>query len=837
MSIKLCVEDIQAAAERSGKKLDKREVDDILDLMNAKLERTNAQVLTKSLQDELLEEARKISSLAKKQALLEKRNRIINAKKYIENKARLENADNPEEELKAILVGSLDEQKKNGGFSIASNSLATQRISLQTLAVDLETKGLTKLFQSRQMDELISRELFDGFGVTGNKQAKQIAEAIRNAQKVTLARKNRAGANIDELPEYIVRQNHDAGLLRDAGFEKYKADIMPLLDEERTFSSLQPNESKEEFLLNIYNNIVSGRHTRADQRLGADGLPDVTTGFKGPANLAKKLSSERIIHFKNGISAHKYAQMYTRKSLAEAVVDGLLADGQNIALMEAFGTNPKMMFDRLVNDAKDIAADKGKSINTGLLDIYFKELDGTSNARGAQNARFFGTDFAGVASSWRMIQQMATLGAATISSVSDIATKAATINRVTDRNLFQSYHKALSDIFVGMGSKEKKQTAYRLLTFTENFIGDSHSRFGTNDSGPGMISGLNRLFFKLNGMVWWNNAQKTGMARMLAADLAEYAPQGWTNVPEKTRNILSFFAISEQEFNLFRAADMKADDGRTYLFPDLAYKLTNEQIDPIIRNQEQTLTITDNMRERFRDKLSSKIGAYYTDMADAAVPTPGARERAFMNLGTLRGTVLGEVIRAVMQLKGFPITYLTKSVRRQFSGYGGGMSGTMAVVGTMVGTTALGYVALSLKDILKGREPRDPMSTETFTASFVQGGGAGIYGDFIFGEFNRYGRSPLETFAGPTLGTANDLLKLYARLRDGEDGAALSFRSVINNMPYMNLFYTRAAMDYLFIYGVMEHNSPGYLRRMERRLRQDGGREFYFPPSQYATRF
>jgi len=51
------------------------------------------------------------------------------------------------------------------------------------------------------------------------------------------------------------------------------------------------------------------------------------------------------------------------------------------------------------------------------------------------------------------------------------------------------------------------------------------------------------------------------------------------------------------------------------------------------------------------------------------------------------------------------------------------------------------------------------------------------------------------------------------------------------------LFYTRAAMDYLFIYGIMEHNSPGYLRRMERRLEREKGQEFFFPPSQSATRF
>jgi len=836
MSIKLCEADIRAAAERAGRPLLKEEISDVLDLMNAKLEKTNAQVMTQGLMDELLAEGRRISSMAKKQAALEKRNRILNAKRYIENRTRIVNAADPEKELIAILVGSLNEQKKNGGFSIAAQSLAVQRANIQMLAIELESKGLTKLFQSRQLDELVTRELFDGFGVTGNKQAKEIAESIRKVQKAVVARKNRAGADIQELPEYVVRQNHDSGLLRDAGYEAWKADILPLLDGERTFGSLQPGESQDKFLQAAYNNIVNGRFARADQRLGVDGLPDPVTGFKGPANLAKKLSSERIFHFKDGASSYKYASKYSRKTLAEAVVDGFLHDGQNIALMETLGTNPKVMFDRLVEETAELASKKGKTVNRYMLENYFKELDGTTMVRGATSGRFFGTDFAGVAGAWRQIQQMAKLGFATISSISDVATKAATINRITDRNIFQSYHQALTDVFANLGSKERKQVGYRLLTFTENFIGDTHSRFGADDSAPGLITAFNRAFFKLNGMVWWNNAQKTGLARMLAADLAEYAPNGWNNVPEKTRNILSFFSISEQEFNLLSRLDMRAADGRTYLFPDLAYRLENAQIDPIIRDQMGTLNVTDAMREEFKDKLATKIGSYYTDMADAAVPTPGARERAFMNLGTMRGTVLGETLRAVMQLKGFPITYITKSMHRQFYGYGGGMSGTMAIAGTMVGTTVMGYLALSLKDILKGKEPRDPLSAETFTSAFVQGGGAGIYGDFIFGEFNRYGQSPLETLAGPTLGTASDILKLWARMRDGEDGAAISTRAFMQNIPYINLFYTRAAMDYLFIYGVMEHNSPGYLRRMERRLAKETGQEFFFPPTQYATR-
>ena len=283
---------------------------------------------------------------------------------------------------------------------------------------------------------------------------------------------------------------------------------------------------------------------------------------------------------------------------------------------------------------------------------------------------------------------------------------------------------------------------------------------------------------------------------------------------------------------------MKAADGRKYLIPREIDNLKDENIDPIIRDRENTLNVTDKMRQQFKDDLRTKFASYLTDSADTAIPTPGARERAIMNQGLPRGTVGGEAIRLLMQLKGFPITYITKGMSRQLAA--GGMVGLAKM---MVGTTMMGYLANAMKDVLKGRSPQEvfgedyTLNTETLTRAFVQGGGAGIYGDFIFGEFNRYGQSPLETFAGPSLGTAADVLRIYAKWRDGDDASASAVRLALRNTPFINLFYTKLALDYLFVYELQEFVSPGYLKRMEKRMLRDTGQEFYMPPSRGASFF
>jgi len=68
-------------------------------------------------------------------------------------------------------------------------------------------------------------------------------------------------------------------------------------------------------------------------------------------------------------------------------------------------------------------------------------------------------------------------------------------------------------------------------------------------------------------------------------------------------------------------------------------------------------------------------------------------------------------------------------------------------------------------------------------------------------------------------------------VRDGDDAAAASLRYAMAQTPFLNLFYTRAAMDYLFLYSVQEAVNPGALRRMERRAEQENGQQFLLQPS------
>jgi hypothetical protein len=248
-----------------------------------------------------------------------------------------------------------------------------------------------------------------------------------------------------------------------------------------------------------------------------------------------------------------------------------------------------------------------------------------------------------------------------------------------------------------------------------------------------------------------------------------------------------------------------------------------------------------------RLSLENKVRNYIVDNTGFAVLEPDAKTRAIMLNGSQPGTFTGEMMRFLTQFKSFTGAYMQKAVGRQLYGRGyegdsvigalrNGNGETAALVKLIGMSTLMGYGSMVLKDLTKGKTPRDitdpDMTVKVFLAAMVQGGGAGIYGDFLFGEASRMGSGTVESLAGPVISTGGRMIDLYHKALAGDDVAANAFREVLNNTPFLNLFYTRMALDYLFLYNVQEHLNPGYLRRMERRIEKDNNQTFLVRPSE-----
>lgn len=133
------------------------------------------------------------------------------------------------------------------------------------------------------------------------------------------------------------------------------------------------------------------------------------------------------------------------------------------------------------------------------------------------------------------------------------------------------------------------------------------------------------------------------------------------------------------------------------------------------------------------------------------------------------------------------------------------------------------------------------MSDPTFWgAAFLQGGGAGILGDFLNSALTRADRGFYMTaIGGPTAGLVDDLARLTganiqatAEGRDANFGRDLA-RFVRRNAPGTSLWYARLALDRLMFDRLQELVDPDAhrdFRRIEDRAYREMGQEFWWRP-------
>lgn len=299
-----CVQEIIDAAKKAGVVLDDEEAQEVFDVLTERLQK-RVENAGEGEELEVFNLAREIAKQARINAVMQKRNRLLNAKAYADIMRFVSESDDPAEALSAIMVGSF-KYAESGQNSVDARQQAIMSKHAGEMLAALTNERLDKLFVSKELEPLVFEAMFDPEGfdvnVAGGKEAKRIAEIIQITQKRMLKRKNQQGAMIAELKNYAVRQSHDPILLR-AGAktdEELKAArdswveymLNPKVLDPKTFENKPPTRNgepytNEQFLGDMWDNLVSGQHSKVDALRGDDGQIDSFASFTGPANLAK----------------------------------------------------------------------------------------------------------------------------------------------------------------------------------------------------------------------------------------------------------------------------------------------------------------------------------------------------------------------------------------------------------------------------------------------------------------------------------------------------------------------------------------------------------------------
>lgn len=819
-----CIERIAKAMEG---KLTKGEARAVIEEVERRALRGVGQNNELSLPQAIEEKAEALAKQLVHTKMIEKRNRLLDLKRRETRRASMQNLVDqglsPNKVLQAFNVG-VEGDVKAGALSVDARQRAQVSRYFGGFITSLEKEGLMRVFLSKELSRDISRELFDvnsakpKGSVTGNKDVRRVAEIMSRMQKKMRDDLNAAGADINQLEHYMVRQTHDQKKIRKASQEDWKGFIKSRLDPEKTFGDSDPDEYLDSVYIDIYSNHIL-KHDVAQS--------DNVAAFKGFRNIAKNVSQSRKLHFKDADAWYEYNERFGTQTLHQSFMGSVEMAAKQKVLMESYGTNPKANYEAdkawlAKKYSKDPKALSKLGGHRALMnDAQFNVIDGSAFIPVSPTV-------ARIGNSIRVLQSVSKLGGAAISSLTDITIKANAL-RNNGVGFLEGYGNGVKGLLTGKGPKERRELLTTLGAGVDSFLGNVASRhMGADDIG-GRMSKLQSQFMRLNLLNYVTNGQQTAMLDMLATSLADKSKLPFAKLPKALQKTMSHYGISEAEWKVYKKAAMKMDDGREYLTPDAVDALDDAVIDAYGGGD-----LTKGQIKDLKTDLSSRLQSYYTDNVDVGVIKPSARIQAIQTLGFPPGSPQGEAMRFLMQFKSFPIALAIRPWGRALMSQG--KADVPAIINLAVMTTALGYVSLTIKDLTKGIEPRDPNDPRTWRAAMIQGGAAHFLGDFLLNDWTSYGRSPIASFMGPTIATGDDFFKLFSAMANEQEKVDdFTFKILKENTPGINLFYTRTMLNYLFIYEVQEHLSPGYLSRIERSMKKNQGAEFFLKPSE-ATR-
>lgn len=772
--------------------------------------------------------------------------------------------------MEAMMVGS---SKK---FSGARNSVSRKMRGIQRRwqggilseleALDGPVQKL--LLKDKSFQDDVARAMMEAENWEG-KLAGQVAEVLGKYCEDARLRMNRAGANIGKLEGWIPQSHDQSKLLSKTlgGRSGWVDFVMERLDAERSFPDMEEDDVREA-LESVFDTISSGKDQKTNAKARGEHV--------GPANLARSMTKHRVLHFKSAEDFLQYHEAYGRGNVLDNVLGHLDMSSRKLALMDTFGPNPEVMLESLIEAEKlrvrgDVDAarsyvnfEKLRNIRQEMTEPQIKAHaeqrlnNAWSNGRVVSgklahwyaelNGETFGAvrpTAAKIASVTRAVMSMGKLGGATLSAVADVFVKA--INaRHHGNSLLDSWKTAFDMRFEGLSSEEQRRIYRSLGTMIDGTLGDLAARFEAQDSHLGSTSSHLNRFFKWSGLTAWTEANKAGYVHMLSTELGHVSGLIWEDLPEATRRILDWQGISMEKWEVLRYAASKEADGNTHLLPEKVWDLDDADIDPLIEHRLENFRGDDEQREAFQERLrtdmrrelETDLMGYYADETMYAIIEPDEKTRAAMVRGTRPGSGWGEAARFVTQFKSFPIAYIQRTMAgkrwKRADVDGLDLMGISHYVAT---SFIMGYLAMTAKDLSKGRTPRELVDKDgkinmgTASAALLQSGGAGIYGDFLLGKVNRFGGGFLGTIAGPVVSTASNIGVSINQLYTGEasKGRDGLIREALNNTPYLNLWYTRAAFDYMVGYHIREMISPGTIKRTQRRLKKEYGQESLLP--------
>jgi len=496
--------------------------------------------------------------------------------------------------LLAFLEGS-SRNVEGARASVAATALAYRTRFMRrihdAITRDPELRDLVERGDPASADAVLRemRELRESGkpGSTGHTKAAELARIYAQAAEESRLDLNRLGATIGKLDGWTP-QSHASDRVVKVDRDEWVDFILPRLDRERTFPGLG-DEMVRITLRDIYDTIITG--------VDRNGSVAGETGRVGPANLANRLSSSRVLHFTDADAWLQYRERFGNGHIHDAILGHLNAAAKAAAQMDRLGPNPENTLTRLRAELERQAATderltpqqrqaQARAVSPtnrgGTVQSAWAEVSGLTATPVAVRAATIGTQV-------RAWESMAKLGGAVLSAITDLPVRAAAL-RYQGKSVLAAGAENLAEFFKGRGSTaDQRRIAAQIGAGMDGILGHIATRWGAEDMPMGKWHKAQETFFRLSGLTWWTDAMKAGSVRMLSRWMADNAGLTWDGLGARYQATLRQHGISPAEWDAIRATAWQADDGARYITPDRLAQLPRTVLAGLARERLEAM--------------------------------------------------------------------------------------------------------------------------------------------------------------------------------------------------------------------------------------------------------
>lgn len=713
------------------------------------------------------------------------------------------------------LVARLGQSERGSAFSSIELRRTEVRSQAHSRMADFLVATRTNIIGGRKRADEVDDLVREAFGQdSGNAAAKEWLKGWQKGAEYLRQRFNAAGGSVAKLEDWGLPQSHNTLRVRAAGYEEWLAEILPKLDVGRMRSALTglPIDQAEldQALRQIFDSIAT------------DGWNKITPSgqMRGTA-MANRYTDHRFLRFKSADDWLAYNRRFGNGPPFDAMMGYIERMSRDISMMEILGPNPAATMTWAEQFARKRAAEldakEGTSIHGRRVQNRINEARTLYEMHMNTSLSPANSVFAATMQGLRHFLVSAQLGAAFLSSLSDI-----NLQRLSSRHagLPQWGSVARAVGLFARNSDEDRAKALRLGLIGEGLIGASHAinRYLGEVQGPEIARRFSDATMRLSGLSAWTQAGQWAFGMEFMGALADFSGQAFRDLPDAFRSTLTRYGFDDAAWDAIRATPHYTEGGAAFL---------------------RYLDIEDQ-------KLATRVAEMIFGETQFAVPTGQMRGRAAL-IGMARpGTPGGEILQSFAMYKNFAITLVFTHGLRALSQetFRGKVS---YAAGMLIGMTLLGGLAMQLKEISKGRDPRAVFDKDGkpdlkfVSAAMLQGGGLGIWGDLLFANTNRFGGGLFETITGPVGSFANDVRNLTIgnalQLAAGENtnaGAELT-RFLGGYTPGGSIWYGRLPFERAVLNQIQHAIDPQADRRFRnqvRRWQRDFGQEFWWKPGE-----